>query len=830
MTTHFQRTNSSPRAAAALALVAILGGLVAACGGAPSEGGVDDPLKRLTEVALGTSTPAAADDASSAASDVGATATTTESMAASSDATATVPSMDAFATQISAQGDGKEIPPLPTDPMPANIAGGAGTSPDAVETQSAVVRATEDAKNQIANVDELVSKQPALATFTPPAKPVPLSGSLLFARGGTFYTANADGSNVAKLPLENTSMPSIWAPPDDPGRAWTSPDGRRVAFFAGSDAALWAMDVDGKNGRQIHANTLPNEVHKVKIGTAEMDVKLRPGSDYTLVLTPGGSTPLGVLVDNNEYHKHGQSRVRVVHAARGIADTVIVPIMNGEPVSRAAYGHTNGESAFGVGPTTLEIRAQGAGALASFKDLVLADKEVKTFFIYGEKNALKINAVTYESGTHPSAGKSRVRIFNAGKTAVDLMIDGKPTAVRGVAEGQLSPYVEAQGTLGEGELEDMRIDIYGLRAGETPLVWSPDSAQLAFISGETGQHDLWVASLDGKARQVTNDVKREINPMWSPDGKRLFWTSLDDVNQTVALEVQSGTAAPVAVDLAVVRQTEKVPADKPITFAEPIGWIDADTIYFAPRAELVTKGVWTFDVDGRKLAPAYRGPIDGLTWSDEAKAWAFNSAPAVWSANVSRTGELYVLPRGGQAKRLVDANGFFPQWSPDGKLIIFGEGQPTDGSGWRIVAMNADGSGRRYLTDKLPTLQSSPPVPGPNFKLAWSKDNTAIVFSRVGRDYGLKDRVGVVGSLPSAGDDIENFYTVGVDGKAPPRLLTDLTKAFYLNDLATSPDGRAYAFIGFTYLDRTQRLLVVAAGGSQPVSIDTPVRWFTWVK
>ncbi|MFN8423656.1 MAG: hypothetical protein U0470_09865 [Anaerolineae bacterium] len=83
----------------------------------------------------------------------------------------------------------------------------------------------------------------------------------------------------------------------------------------------------------------------------------------------------------------------------------------------------------------------------------------------------------------------------------------------------------------------MRIDIYGLRAGETPLVWSPDGAQLAFISGETGQHDLWVASLDGKARQVTNDVKREINPMWSPDGKRLFWTSLDDVNQTVALEV-----------------------------------------------------------------------------------------------------------------------------------------------------------------------------------------------------------------------------------------------------------------------------------------------------
>ncbi|MFN8423655.1 MAG: hypothetical protein U0470_09860 [Anaerolineae bacterium] len=133
-------------------------------------------------------------------------------------------------------------------------------------------------------------------------------------------------------------------------------------------------------------------MHKVKIGTAEMDVKLRPGSDYMLVLTPGGAAPIGVLVDNNEYHKHGQSRPRRARGAR-IADTVIVPIMNGELVSRAAYGrHMNGESAFGVGPTTLEIRAQGPARWPRSRILRLADKEVKTFFIYGEKNASRSTA------------------------------------------------------------------------------------------------------------------------------------------------------------------------------------------------------------------------------------------------------------------------------------------------------------------------------------------------------------------------------------------------------------------------------------------------------
>ncbi|MEO8083550.1 MAG: LpqB family beta-propeller domain-containing protein [Ardenticatenales bacterium] len=827
MTTHILRTIRSLRAGTPLVLAtlfgaALLGVTVAACGGAPSEGGVDpDALSRLTEVALGTSTPSAAGEAP---------ATMVADNGAAAGPSATIPAMDAMATTISGNGGENDIPPLPTDPLPANMGSDSNSSPDAVETQSSQVRATEDAKNQIANVDELVQRQPALATFTPPAKPAPLSGSLLFARGGTFYTAKADGSQTAKLALENSAMPSVWAPPDDPGRAWTSPDGRRVAFFAGSDAALWVMDVDGKNGRQLHANVLPNEVHKIKIGSDEMNVKLRPGSDYTLVLTPGGSTPMGVLVDNNEYHKHGQSRIRVVHAARGLADTTIIPIMNGQPISRAAYGHTNGESAFGVGPTTLEIRAQGATSLASFKDLTLADKEVKTFFLYGDKSDLKINGVDYEPGTHSTAGKSRVRIFNAGTTPVDLLIDGKATAVRAVAEGQISPYVEAQGTLGEGELEDMRIDIYGLRAGEEPLVWSPDGSQLAFISGESGQHDLWVTSVDGKARQVTNDQSREINPMWSPDGKRMLWTSLDDLNQTVKLMVQTGTAAPVTVDLAIVRQTEKVPADKPITFAEPFGWIDNDTFYITPRAELVTKGIWTFDVDKAKLSPAYTGPVDGVEWSATANAWAFNAAPAEWAAVETLSGEAYVLPRDGKAKRVVDANAFFPQWSPDGKRIIIGEGQPTDGSGWRMIVMDADGGGRRYLTEKLPILQSSPPVPGPRFKLAWSNDNKTVLFSRVGRDYGLKDRVGVVGSLPSAGDDIENYYAVKVDGSAPAEQITDLTKAFYLNEIASSPDGNAVALIGFTYLDRTQRLLVVASGGSQAVSIDTPVRWFTWVK
>ena len=100
-----------------------------------------------------------------------------------------------------------------------------------------------------------------------------------------------------------------------------------------------------------------------------------------------------------------------------------------------------------------------------------------------------------------------------------------------------------------------------------------------------------------------------------------------------------------------------------------------------------------------------------------------------------------------------------------------------------------------------------------------------------GRGAGSRPQGGAdqFGALPAAGDDIENLYAVPIDGRTPPVQLTDLTKAFYLNEAAPSPDGRAYAFIGFTYLDRSQRLLVIPNGGGKPVSIDTPVRWFQWV-
>ncbi len=49
--------------------------------------------------------------------------------------------------------------------------------------------------------------------------------------------------------------------------------------------------------------------------------------------------------------------------------------------------------------------------------------------------------------------------------------------------------------------------------------WSPDGTRLLYTSTRTGAADIWVLPVDGgKPRQLTNDVRDDNSPIWSPDG------------------------------------------------------------------------------------------------------------------------------------------------------------------------------------------------------------------------------------------------------------------------------------------------------------------------
>jgi Tol biopolymer transport system component len=55
---------------------------------------------------------------------------------------------------------------------------------------------------------------------------------------------------------------------------------------------------------------------------------------------------------------------------------------------------------------------------------------------------------------------------------------------------------------------------------------SPHGLRVAYWSSTGGQRDIWTAGVDGKgALAVTNDAATDYNPIWSPDGKRLYFLS-----------------------------------------------------------------------------------------------------------------------------------------------------------------------------------------------------------------------------------------------------------------------------------------------------------------
>jgi len=732
-------------------------------------------------------------------------------------------------TQVALMGlDPEAAAPLLTqaaeDALLGASAGGAGVAePFGAAEGDEAFRATQEAlslQNNIANVDALLTSMEPLATFTPPASAPKMDGRLLYLRNGRFFVKGADGSGGLRLETEDEDMPSVWSPPDDPGRAWVSPDKKLVGFLAGVDAAVWVMDVDGDNNRQIFGNVLPDERHDVTMGDGSRAVKLLPGTDYTLVYTPGGNNAISVLVDNNEYSISGEGRVRFVHAINGQAQNRVMYRVDGQSVGGPVrYGRATAEERFGTGGLALEVVDESGSRLSAFPGLNVGEKEVKTYFIWGQGSQLQAQEVLYEPGTRPTSGRSRVRFFNGGASAVEPTLDGRTLPTGSLAPGEISPYVEVEGTLSQDAREDFEISIYGLRPGEDPITWAPSNDRFAFLAGPTGVMDLYIADLDGEVTQLTQDELRETNPAWSPDGRSLAWVAVDESFGSVQVWALSGlNGTPRPVDMAPVRTVLGADANAKVAIPDGIEWADDDTLFFYPKVGADSAGIWAYDAPSGQLRQVWANLVDDPHYSTEAKAWTFHD---------EETGAISVLQLDGSSEIIVPSNGFYPEWSPDGRTLTYGEGDPLSSEGWRLRAIDADGGNDRVLTDRLPLLQESPPVPGPNVKRFWVGDDT-LIFSRVGRDYGKKDRAGVVGQV-EAGNDIENLYSVSLDGSAGPRLHTDLMKVFYMRDVTPSPDGDELAFIAFAYNSAGQQLFAVPAEGGKPVKIDGPVRWFAWV-
>ncbi len=194
------------------------------------------------------------------------------------------------------------------------------------------------------------------------------------------------------------------------------------------------------------------------------------------------------------------------------------------------------------------------------------------------------------------------------------------------------------------------------------LALSPDGRRVAVeVADAEGRYDLWLIDvLRGVPSRLTTDPADEREPVWSPDGQELLFTSGATNDEDIVRQRLQGSkpAAPLPGKIG------HTPAVRDI----PEAWIrDKNTVLFLTIGG-GERGLWAVSLDGGGTPEAL---VKGFA-IDEPRV----SPDGLWLAYISNQSgqpEVYVEPfrKPGERVRVSANGGGQPRWRGDGKELFF---------------------------------------------------------------------------------------------------------------------------------------------------------------
>ena len=253
-------------------------------------------------------------------------------------------------------------------------------------------------------------------------------------------------------------------------------------------------------------------------------------------------------------------------------------------------------------------------------------------------------------------------------------------------------------------------------------------AQIAFVSRRDGNPEIYVMDINGgNPQNLTNHPDRDWDPSWSPHGKRIafvsdrdghFLADMPDIPsyEIYVMDADGGNQRRLTNDLS----DDRSPSWSP----------DGKRIVFTSRRKKDADGhfnleIYVMDADDGNQQNLTNNPGEDRfpSWSPDGKHIVFSSRrDGHFRGNFGITHEIYVMDTDGSNQQRLTENrqyDWHPSWSPDGKRIAFSSDRKGDFENFEIYVMDADGGNQQKLTENRVY----------DWRPSWSLDAKRITFA-----------------------------------------------------------------------------------------------------